>query len=318
MRINITGFNGAQFGKKTANRKGVLNFSELIKEILTECGHEADFQLENPDLNMVFVIDPSSINAGYVNEVLPILRNEPSIVVFDDWNIKGFYKTIDKIIETGKFSKTHHTVDWKIVLEYMDVWQKLANGEYLTLYPAHKVGDHSLLEIRGESFYLDPSIYMADKRVFNPEHEKHREYTDLIPVHASLANKWQELSKKKYTFLNVKDAKEDEVFELYSKYRMVMSPVHYHDGSGWFRGRYIMANQAKAIIVDDQNSIFGAPFAVLPKQITKDNIEGVFELQARNLFAGIMTKEEVREAMNETLSVFENKYAKREVENTAA
>lgn len=308
MRINITGFNGAQFGKSTANRKGVLNFSELIREILTECGHEAGFQLENADLNMVFVIDPSSINAGYVNEVLPILREKPCIVVFDDWNIKGFYKTIDKIIETQKFSKTHHTVDWKVVLEYMDVWKKLSDGDYLTLYPAHKVGDHSLLEIRGESYYLDPSIYMADKRVFNTEHEKHREYTDLIPVHASLANKWQELSKKNYSFLNLKGVKEDLVFEYYSKYRMVMSPVHYHDGSGWFRGRYIMAATANAIIVDDQGSIFGKPFEVLPKQITKKNIEGVLELQKRNLYEGIMTKEEVREAMNAVLEVFKSEY----------
>lgn len=310
MRINITGFNGAQYGKATSNRKGVLNFSELIREILTECGHEAGFQLENADLNMVFVIDPSSINAGYVHDVLPILRDKPSIIVFDDWNIKGFYKTVDNIVNHKKFSKTHHTVDYNIVMEYMDVWQKIANGEFMVLYPAHKVGDHSLLEIRGKSYYLDPSIYMADKRTFNPEHLKHREYTDLIPVHASLANKWQELSKKNYSFINLKNVKEDEVFEYYSKYRMVVSPKHYHssdidkEGSGWFRGRYIMAISANAIIVDDQNSIFGNSLSVMPNQINKNNIDGVLELQKKQIYAGIMTKEEVRESMKSVLDNF--------------
>lgn len=309
MRINIAGFNGAHNGASGANRKGVLNFSELIVEILGECGHEAGFGLENPDFNIVFVIDPSSINAGFANKALPLMRSAPTMIAFDDWNIRGFYKTVDKILETGKFSKTHHTVDWKIVLEHMDVWKKLSNGEYPVLYPAHKVGDHSLLEIRGEDqHYLDPSIYMADKRSFNPMHREHREYTDLIPVHASLANKWQELAKKKYTFLNVKNAKEDEVFELYSRYRMVMSPVHYHDGSGWFRGRYIMAATAEAIIVDDQDSIFGKAFGVLPKQITKDNIDGVLALQKRDLYAGIMTKEEAVEAMKNAVDNFAAKY----------
>lgn len=310
MRINITGFNGAQYGNEGSNRKGVLNFSELAKEILEDCGHEADFNLDNADLNLVFVIDPSSINAGHVNDVLPILRDKPSIIVFDDWNIKGFYKTVDKIVKDKKFSKTHHTVDYKIVLEYLDVWEKIANGEFMVLYPAHKVGDHSLLEIRGESFYLDPSIYMADKRKFNEEHLKYREYTDLIPVHASLANKWQELAKKKYSFLNLKGVKEDIVFEYYSKYRMVMSPVHYHDGSGWFRGRYIMANTANAIIVDDIDSIFGESFAVDPRKVNKSNIDKIFEKQKKGLYDGIMTKEEVIYSMNIAINNFNNNYRK--------
>lgn len=303
-RINITGFTGAQRGNERANRKGILNFSELIIEILGECGHTADFQLENPDFNIVFVIDPSSINAGNANEALPLLNSAPCMIAFDDWNIRGLYKTLDKVIETGKFSKTHHTVDYKIVLENMDVLKKLANGEFQVIYPAHKAGDHSLLGIRGDATYIDPTIYMADKRVFNPEHLKNRDTTELMPVHASLANMWQELSKIKYSFLNIKNAKEDEVFEYYSKYRMVLSPKHYNSETGWWRGRYIMANQAKALIVDDVDSIFGKPFEVKPNQITKENIEGVLKLQERNLYEHMMTKEEVKAAMNEAINKF--------------
>lgn len=304
MRINITGFTGAQRGNKTSNRKGVLNFSELIVEILNECGHEAGFQLENPDFNIVFVIDPGSINAGNANEAIPLLAKEPCMIAFDDWNIRGFYKTLDKIVATGKFSKTHHSVDWKIIDQHKDVIKKLADGEFLAIYPAHKAGDHSQIGIRGESYYIDPTIYMADKRTFNPEHLKHREYTELMPVHASLANMWQELAKIKYSFLNIKNVKEDQVFEYYSKYRMVLSPKHYNSGSGWWRGRYIMADQAKALIVDDENSIFGEAFEIKPNQVTKENIEDLLHAQHEALYEKMMTKEEVKSAMVEAVDNF--------------
>jgi hypothetical protein len=308
MRINVTGFTGAQRGNKTANRKGVLNFSELIIEILQDCGYEAGFQLENPDFNIVFVIDPSSINAGNANEAIPLLAKEPCLIAFDDWNIRGLYKTLDKIVETGKFSKTHHTVDWKIIDEYKDVIKKLADGEFPVIYPAHKAGDHSLIGIRGEATYVDPTIYMADKRTFNPEHLKYRDYMELMPVHASLANMWSELKNLKYSFLNIKNAKEDEVFEYYSKYRMVLSPKHYNSETGWWRGRYIMANQAKAIIVDDVDSIFGNSFEVKPNQINKGNIEGVLALQEKQLYEHMMTKEEVKETMIKIVEDFREKY----------
>lgn len=301
MRINITGFNGAQFGKATANRKGVLNFSELIKQILTDAGHTADFNLENEDLNLVFVIDPSSINAAFVEHSAKILRNRPSVIVFDDWNIKGLYKTIDNIVNEGKFSKTHPINKYSMIMEYTDVWKKIANGEYKVLYPAHNAGNHDLLEIRGEKYFVDPSIYMADYRKFDDNHINERPFTDLLPVHASLANKWQELSKKKYSFINLKNVKEDEVFEYYSRYRMVMSPVHYHDGSGWFRGRYIMAATANAIIVDDQDSIFGEEFSVDPRKVNKNNIDKILESQKEKLYNVLMTKEEIQDKMNKFL-----------------
>lgn len=290
MRINITGFtNGQATGK---NRKGVIGFANLSKTILEDQGYEADYGLENPDINIVNVLDLSSINSSNAVNCLELLRQDNCVISFDDWNIKGFYKGIDKILETKKFSKTHHTVDYEGVLSHLDVLEKLAAGGYKAIYPAYKTGDHELLGIRGEKFCLDPSVYIELDESTYPSG-----LHNLIAVHASLAPKWSDLSKKKYSILNLKGEKEETVYDYYKRHRIVVTPPHYHDGSGWFRNRYTLANKSRAVIVEDESGVFGDSYRVERKNITDKNIDEVFELQSQAYNDTIMSKEHISKVL---------------------
>lgn len=294
MKINITGFSSAQ--SKGSNTKGVINFSELIKDILVDQGHEADYNLENADLNIVFVLDLSSPNVVNYERALKLLQQNNSIIAFDDWSIRNFYKTNENYITGKKVFKTHFHVKQEILNQYRDVIQNIQDGKYKVLFPAYKTGDHSLLELRGELYNIDPSIYIK-KQYIESENE-------LIPVHASLATKWKDLEKKKYSILNVRNEKEDKVFEYYCKHRIVLSPPHYHDGGGWFRNRYTLANLAKAVVIEDENSIFGDAYKIAHSEVKATTIDMIFEIQKRAYNNVIMTKQEIKEKIDVLLNSY--------------
>lgn len=290
MKVNVTGFTNQQ--RTGLSKKEVIGLNTLLPEILKDNGF-TPVRDEKGDVNIVSVLDLSSINASNAVNCLELLRNEKCIIAFDDWNIKGFYKGIDKILETKQFSKTHHSVDYKGVLEHLDVIEKLANGEYPAIYPAYKTGNHELLEIRGEKFCLDPSVYIELPELPTSG--------DLIAVHASLATKWSDLNKKKYTILNIRNETEPSVYLYYCKYRIVMTPPHYHDMSGWWRNRYTLANKAKAVIIEDDFSVFGDSYGVQRRDVNFKTINGLFELQDEAYNDVIMTKDEISKILKEIL-----------------
>lgn len=294
MRVNLTGFTNAH--KTGTNRKGVIGLSSLLKDILVDQGYEADYELEDADLNIVCVLDLSSINASNATTSLKLLKEQPekSVIAFDDWNIKGFYKTIDGVLAKKAFSKTHHTVDYREVLAHLDVLQDLADGKFKAIYPAYKTGDHELLGIRGEKFCLDPSIYIEKDESRYPK-GVHK----LLAVHASLAPKWSDLNKKKYSIVNLKGEKEETVYDYYKRHRIVITPPHYHDGSGWFRNRYALANKANAVIVEDNSGVFGDSYRVERKTITEKNIDSIFDDQDEAYYETIMTKDEITAVLRE-------------------
>lgn len=293
-RINLTGFTGSH--KKGSNQKNVIGFSNLLKTLLEDQGHTADYGLENEDLNIVCVLDLSSINASNYIEALDTLRDKKSIIAFDDWNLKGFYKTLNNIVDNKKFSKTHHTVKYDELMARIDTLKDLRDNKYITIYPAYKTGDHDLLGITGEKYCIDPSIYI-EKSI--PETWTRDE---LMAVHASLAPKWSYLSKKKYSMINLRGVSEDKVFEYYYKYRIVMSPEHYFGfNAGWFRNRYALANIAGALIVEEPNSCFGESYNIERKQITEKTYVDLFEAQSAAYKETIMSKEEIKEALNTVL-----------------
>lgn len=291
MRINLTGFtNGQKTGK---NKKNVIGIANTIKDLLVDLGYEADYGLENPDINIISVLDLSSINSSNAVNCLDLLAtNEKCILMFDDWNIKGFYKGIDKVLETKKFSKTHHSVDYEGVLRNLPVLQKIANGELPVIFPAYKTGDHELLEIRGDKYCIDPSIYISKEL---PTSEQSLD--ELIPVHASLATKWSTLEKKKYTILNVRNETEDDVFNYYWKHRIVIAPSHYHNGSGWFRNRYTLAYLANSLIIEEEDSCFGEHYEVERKAVSKTTFDYLLAQQRKAYENTIMTKEEIKETL---------------------
>lgn len=291
MRVNITGFSSAQASGK--NTKNVLSLHNLIQKMLEESGYTAGRSIKNADVNLIFVINPRSINNKNMLNCLELMRNEDCILVFDDWDINSFYLNVDRIVDKNVFSKSHHHVSYEDIMRYKDVFVKIQKGYYRSIFPAFKNGDYSLLEIRGESHAVCPSIYV--------DREPTAKREELLPVHAGLATKWSDLQKKKYTILNIRGESEDKVFEYYCKHGLVLSPPHYHDGSGWWRNRYDLANRAHALIIEDDNSIFGDSYKIQRKEVNESNFEILFELQRQDYNKNIMTKDEISKVLKEVI-----------------
>jgi hypothetical protein len=292
MKVNITGFTSNH--RSGFNRKNVINFSNLIEEILNDNKHEAGHNIEKPNINIVFVNSLGSLNSRYAAEAMQTIRDEDCIVAFDDWQIKEFYKSMENLINKPKSYTTHPWHGDKNIHQYEDVARNILEGKYKVLFPAYKTGNHELLGIIGEKYCLDPSIYIKkDIPKFTPR--------ELIPVHASLAAKtW--VKKIQWPIIDLNKVTEDEVFKNYLEHRVVLSPPHPHDGSGWFRNRYSLANIAKAVIVEDRKSVFGTFYKnLLIEDVNEDNIDFLFKCQDKAYKETIMTKEEINKVLKEVL-----------------
>lgn len=292
MRINLTGFTSAH--RSGTNRRNVIGFSNLQKTILEDNGYIADYGLENPDINIVSVLTLGSLNTRFAAESMELLRHDNCIIAFDDWNIKEFYKSMENLINKPKSYTTHPWHKDKNIHQYEDVAKNILEGKYKVLFPAYKTGKHELLGIIGEKYCLDPSIYIKkDIPEFTPG--------ELIPVHASLAAKtW--VKKIQWPIIDLNKVTEDEVFKNYLEHRIVLSPPHYHDSSGWFRNRYSLANLAKAVVVEDRKSVFGTFYReLLIEDVNDDNIDFLFKNQDKAYKETIMTKEEIKKVLKEVL-----------------
>lgn len=297
MKINITGFTVAHNG--AGNTKNIVQVPKLLQNIISDAGHEVGYNLENADLNIVFLYVLNSINSSRAVQSLELMKKNNVVLALDDWHIKDMYKSYESTVKSNKFSKTHPTIEWQGILNNLDSLQKIVDGKFDVLVPAYPGGDISLLEVRGNVQVYDPSIYV-EKEI--PETWGGH---DLIPVHASLANDWKWLNKRRYSYIQVQHEKEDRVFELYCKNRMVLSPPYYHSGSGWWRNRYTLANLAKALIVDDENTVFGDSYTLDPRKVNRKNIDTLFELQNKAFRNTIWSKEENVKRMKEYLKKYE-------------
>lgn len=286
MRISITGFTPAHNGR--GNRKNIIQIPALLMEAIRDAGHEVDYNLKNPDVYIIYIFALSSLNSRHAVECLEIIKNNPGKVILsiDDWRVKHTFEGMEKTIQTKKFSKTHPSIDWKGVMNNLDTLQDIVDGKFNMIIPAHKNGDHSLIEARGDLTVFDPSIYVKrDKLKFNQTY-------DLFPVHASLAANHKWLDKRRYSYIQVQNEKEDFVWELYNKHRIVMSPPYYSNGSGWWRNRYALANIAEAVIIEDEGSVFGSSYEIERKEVTPETIDILFSKQDKAYKEGIMSREE--------------------------
>lgn len=284
MKIFITGTNNAI--EKNKNQKNVINFNNLLRPILLENGHELVDNVDKSELVICFLLDFRSLNNGNIINCLNILKNYNSIIAFDDWNIKVFYQTL-KLFIKGNISKTHPKFKYDDMIKNQELFIDLLNGKYKSIFPAYKTGNHNLLGIIGEKYYIDPSIYIEKKyndNIFGK---------DFIPIFAGLANKDNYLKKLDFYFEQIKDKTEDEVFNRYCSSGIVLTVPHYHDGSGWFRNRYSLTNKAKAILINDVNSIFGDSYKIKYKDFSIEKFNDLFEKQNIDYNKTIMSKNEI-------------------------
>lgn len=284
MKIFITGYNRSQ--EKNSNTKGVINFSNLLRPILLENGHQLVTNPDQSELCVVFVSTLKSLNTANALKAIDILKNYNSIIALDDWNIKVIYVGNLSIIN-GYRSKTHPHYSEKQIDDTIEVLQKINNGFFKVLYPAYKTGNHELLNIIGNKTFVDPSIYI------NIDYVTPLFGYNIQPCVATLANKDSFLKKLKYEYVLLDNIKEKQVFEKYCEHRIVINPPHYHDGSGWFRNRYSLANFAKAVIVEDKNSVFGKAYNISGLDVNIQNVDNYYELQNESYKNTIMDKNEI-------------------------
>ncbi len=306
MKVSITGFTPAHQNTKQANRKNIIQVPLLLMEAIKGAGHEVGYNLPDADVHIVYIFTLGSINSGFAVECLELIKNNPGKVILsiDDWRVKHIYEGMEKTIATKKFSKSHPSIDWKGIMSNLDVLQDIVDGKFKTLIPAHKTGDISLIEARGEVVVYDPSCFVERQKIKFDQVEAGFPY-DLMPIHASLAPDHKWLDKRRYSFIQVQNEKEDKVWELYNKHRIVMSAPYYSNGSGWWRNRYSLANAANAVIIEDIGSVFGPAYEIDRKKVTPETIDILFDKQNKAYHETIMTKEECSEVVGNLLKEFE-------------
>ena len=272
--VNICGFTGQDNGWPGSNRKGVLMFSHLLFPMLRDAGFDPYFATEGCDRNIVFTLDLSSRSAAHADYAFDVLERDPrAIVALPDWNVRGVFKTMRSLAVEERWPKNHHTYTADQLKAHQGVMADIVEGRRTTLFPGYKTGDASLLEIPGHVVRVDPSIYVpAPDHPLPPRQE-------LIAVHASLAKKWSDLNKRRYTILNVREEPEQAVLDYYAKFGICLVPAHYSQGSGWWRDRYTLANQARAVVVEDIGGPFGETFEVERKKVTEKTFDKIFEVQ---------------------------------------
>ena len=273
-------------------------FSHLLFPMLRDAGFDPYFATEGCDRNIVFTLDLSSRSAAHADYAFDVLaRDRRAIVALPDWNVRGVFKTMRSLAVEERWPKNHHTYTADQLKAHQGVMADIVEGRRTTLFPAFTTAftDHSLLEIPGHACALDPSAYVPAPDIQRPQ------VGQLLAVHASLAKKWSYLEKKRYSVVNLREEPEAVVWAYYAKHRIVLVPTHYHNGSGWWRDRYNLAQTAGAVIVEDEGGPFGPTYEIERKKVQPDTIDKLFEAQREVYEASIETKTSIITTLKELL-----------------
>lgn len=291
MKINIVGFTSGQNQTKLSNKKGVMNFSIILPEILKELKHDiaiGDFERE-ADLYFVFVGRLNSLNTKFAIKTLDLIqKNKDKVILcFDDWNIKPGLQNMYRVVNRLFSFKTHPWIKQEELEKYFDVINDILNKKFNVLIPAFKDNNVEKLEIPAKKLYtVDPSIfckYDSETIILNNK--------SFIPVYAGLARKDSFMAKIPEAEI-LRDKTEAEVFNDYKKRWFIINPPHYHEGSGWWRNRYVMANQANAILISKNNSYNVCNFENY-KDLDYDEVKSLFKIQDEKYQNMIETRTEV-------------------------
>ena len=284
MKILVTGFNALSIGT-ARSPLNIATSARILPTVLKELGHDVTHKAIIPgeDVSMydkvfVFVFGPNSLSARYwYGAAYTIIKRPDAIISIDDWQTK------DSVQGFGTFSRGHWRI-WKKLSQagnpvgkvYWDEAQSykkeiedlvdtfaFEKWPHTLLVPAYDGGNYNELGIKANKIinwdptpYTDTYLNHTDNDNLFSKENKEKEKAWIL---ASLVSKDSWFNKQVFNwnvkrFGNVKEKqvrlKEHELFEEYKKVWGMISPPHYHTmrGSGWWRVRYKIANDAGNII----------------------------------------------------------------------
>lgn len=310
MKINIIGFTPQSMNTKLSNKKKVINFSNLLPEILIDNNCKVtfkDFESIDYDYVFLFIGDLTSINSKYAIhclKYLKIINHDKVIICIDDWKIKDILYSFSYCLKNNKFKNLYYYIN-KDINNYKSELQSIINGNFILLIPAFKNGLHNLLFFPCKKYYvIDPSIYCLDKYNLLIKSDFYNKKDNF--VYAGLCDKFKWLKKFKNVII-IKDKKEQEVFSIYNENKFILSPPHYHKNSGWWRNRYIMSYCADSILIgdDEENKLlFGESYVFDLNRLGDLNYyNDMVYNQKKSFINNIMTKEECSNVIREVLKL---------------
>jgi hypothetical protein len=334
MKILVTGFNALSIGT-ARSPLNIATSARVLPEVLKELGHEVIQKAIIPgedvssyDKVFVFVFGPNSLSARYwYGAAYTIIKRPDAIISIDDWQTK------DSVSGFGTFSRGHWRI-WKKVSQagnpvgkvYWDEAQayKKEIEEFVDrfafekwphklLVPAYDGGNLDELGMKADSIInWDPTPYTntylnhPDASDLFSNENKEREKSWIL---ASLVSKDNWFSKQSFKwqvkrFGNVKEKqprlKEHELFQEYKKVWGMISPPHYHTakGSGWWRVRYKIAQDAGNIIWahPEEAKVLGLNYDLdRIESCTNEELKDILKYQDEILSKKFWTKERTKE-----------------------
>jgi len=337
VNFSVTGFTPMYTGSLIANRKGLQGLGTLLPAILKKYdGVTAEFTKKglppgNGNYNVVFVGPPGYPGNSNIINALRVLDSDPQAFVgIDDWQVKTLFDEMRRYAD-GYASPSHYWYTGgsdvvtpeqlkhkaEDIRQFQHIWQRIIAGEWRVLFHAYKGGDLSLLGVPPacDARTVDPSAYVVNPDPNYPVPAKRERLG--IPVQASLktidamaAAKKQQIYnwQSRFKVNNVRgettrgQLKEADVYRHYCDGGLVLSPPHYHQGSGWFRSRYSFAQMAHALVIEDVGGPFGKSHEVRYEDVNLDNFDDLFEAQRESYKSVIMSKDEIKDALRDAFT----------------
>lgn len=267
MKILLTGFTGVQAHASVGQLELISNLASLVYA-MEDLGHEVEWRPAIPgeDLDMFDKVIVS-VN-GVASWVAPfalgglycIGKRQDAIITYDDWQgVKAFGsgnpEKEQAVVWNPKLGRLNHEEAFNDPTTKLYIDEAVEELCYIhrrkTLLPLFRYGDIEKLKLGApNALRYDPSPYMD---IY--------EYADMDKqrtwVYAGLSDKASWFKRQSFAWevekygvrkLGQPRVKEAMLANIYSERWGVLSPPHDHEGSGWFRVRFLMAASARAII----------------------------------------------------------------------
>lgn len=336
----LTGSTPMQVGsEKTALR--IVTAMAAWREALAGMGYGVDWRpvtagedLSAYDAVLAAVNKPNSIASRHSHGALWALMTRPdAVAAFDDWQTGHFFSGVFTVARDRErmFRLKGSDLPGSVIDRLFAFAGEMAGGgwRWRSLVPTFRGGRVALLQdqratghmrgIPGEVVGVDPTAYTRRYDLPDPLPDKERRW-----VHASLLRKevprvgWplDEYGRQDRGLHGVGRAgadalprlPESELMPVYCRSWGVLSPAHYHAGSGWWRVRFLMSADAGCVLsaCRAEAAVLGEPYvrASDPREVECLS-SGTLRRWARDqrecLKAVQMTREEVKDRLNDLI-----------------
>lgn len=328
-RLLLTGSTAIQVGSTRTQLK-IITAMSAWRIAFKEMGYLVDWRptvvgesLSEYDAIVASLNQPNALVSAHVHGVLWAMMTRPdAVVVLDDWQthvLMPAFRTWSRSIER-MFRVRGNDIDStlrKKLHNYVGRIVDAGRWDHVSLAPVIGRYDTSLMKLPTSAHGIDPSSFTARYGKGDVDFSvKRRRW-----VQASLLRKpdpttswgvdaygWRDSSPgggMKRGATGQSRLIESDLFEIYRKSWGVLSPAHFHAGSGWWRVRYLMAIDAGCVLSADPREANGLGESYTDAVNTADvellsdrELQNLAEAQRDELTAIIWPKQKVKDELS--------------------